>query len=251
MIERKNESELLDDMDFGFEENSNNVSENNKNTPENSNSTEITNKDVKEQAEDGQDNVKDLILYIIMDKNNPLVLQYLRDYGINISKIFTNINDAKDTLLMQLNPVKILIVDTGTGRFSAIGARKEILDLMGICDEDARISIYYTDTVLKSEVEYNDGIEAKDIHWHKYKSIADVAAHLLMNKNREKYIYEADDIDKCATIDKDFIKFKGLSFKYEDNINLGEPTISAKDIELNLQNETNGEKEIESYTIRV
>lgn len=192
---------------------------------------------------------KDLILYIIMDKSNPSTLQYYRECGVNVSKIFTNINDAKDTLLMQINPVKILIVDTGTGRFSAMGSRKELLDLMGICDEDARISVYYTDTVIKSEVEYNESFEERNIHWHKFKSNTDVVAHLLRNIGKENYIYDNEDKDKISETPEDILDFTGFKFDEPKQINIGEPSITLNDIKVHMVDNESTEDEIESYNI--
>lgn len=201
------------------------------------------------KEDENSDDIKDLILYIIMDKSNPSILQYYRECGINVSRIFTNINDAKDTLLMQVNPVKILIIDTGTGRFSAMGSRKEIIDLMGICDEDARISVYYTDTVIKSEVEYSDSFEERSIHWHRFKSNADVIAHLLINNNKERYVYDNDDKDKVVNMSEDILDFKGLSFKEHEQINIGEPSITLNDIIVNMINSECTDNEIESFKI--
>lgn len=201
--------------------------------------------DITEDAE----KPKDLILYIIMDKSNPSTLQYYRECGVNVSKIFTNINDAKDTLLMQINPVKILIVDTGTGRFSAMGSRKELLDLMGICDEDARISVYYTDTVIKSEVEYNESFEERNIHWHRFKSNTDVVAHLLKNIGKENYIYDNEDKDKISETPENILDFTGFKFDEPKQINIGEPSITLNDIKVHMVDNESTEDEIEGYNI--
>lgn len=206
--------------------------------------------------EDSEDIVapKELVLYMITDKVNSSALEYFRENGLNISRIFTNISEAKDTLLMQVNPSKILIVDTGTGRFSAMGARKELMDLMGIVDEDARISFYYTDTVIKSEVEYNDTIETKDIHWHKYRSTIDTVAHCLMNiqKGTETYIYDNNDKDDVKDIDDNILDFKGLTTSSEmHSINIGTPSITAKDIQIHMSNNEDTSDEIQGYNIVV
>lgn len=202
-----------------------------------------------DESNEDTEKPKDLILYIIMDKSNPSILQYYRECGVNVSKIFTNINDAKDTLLMQVEPVKILIIDTGTGRFSAMGSRKELLDLMGICDEDARISVYYTDTVIKSEVEYNDSFEEKNIHWHKFKSNTDVVAHLLRNKGKENYIYDKEDKDKVKDTPEDILNFTGFKFSESDQINIGAPSITANDVIIHMSDDNAQDNLVESYVI--
>lgn len=254
-----NDISTQDIVDESFTTEVNNNSEENDTIKDNSSTimTDRINLEKKEEQpmiseNDTTENIekpKDLILYIIMDKSNPSTLQYYRECGINVSKIFTNINDAKDTLLMQINPVKILIVDTGTGRFSAMGSRKELLDLMGICDEDARISVYYTDTVIKSEVEYNESFEERNIHWHRFKSNTDVVAHLLRNVGKENYIYDNEDKDKVSETPEDILDFTGFKVDEPKQINIGEPSITLNDIKVHMVDNESTEDEIESYNI--
>ncbi len=206
----------------------------------------------KKDSNDNEEKEKDYVLYIIIDRKNPELLKYLRQLGINVSKIFTSIPDAKDSLLMQVEPSKIVIVDTGTGRFSTMSQRKEILDLMGIADEDAMISVYQTDSVLKSEVKYMESLDNKDIHWHKYRSTADVAAHLLQNKGRENYIFDKEDMDEIEEIPENILDYKG--FKFEEpkhlEINMGSSSLSIRDIHNNMVFNEDKEKELESYVPR-
>ena len=239
--EVKNKSEEND----AIEDNSSNITTDKVNLEKKEEQPMASEDDITEDAE----KPKDLILYIIMDKSNPSTLQYYRECCVNVSKIFTNINDAKDTLLMQINPVKILIVDTGTGRFSAMGSRKELLDLMGICDEDARISVYYTDTVIKSEVEYNESFEERNIHWHRFKSNTDVVAHLLKNIGKENYIYDNEDKDKISETPENILDFTGFKFDEPKQINIGEPSITLNDIKVHMVDNESTEDEIEGYNI--
>lgn len=218
--------------------------------PEQLNSVDNTGNIDSEQTEE-TDKPRDLILYIIIDKANPAMLQYYRECGVNVSKIFTNINDAKDTLLMQVDPVKILIIDTGTGRFSAMGSRKELLDLMGICDEDAMISVFLTDTVIKSEVEYNESFETKKIHWYKFKSNTDVIAKLLQAKDKENYVYDDNDKDSIDDIPENVLDFKGFKAKVDDGINIGNPTIDIFDIKVHMAENSDNSDEIPGYEIKI
>lgn len=269
----KVDESILDDMELDDGNNTENSSLNENDYSNTENITESSNKvedvhdeiaDVHQEESDDdleEDDTKensknsskerDLILYIITDKANPSMLEYYRECGVNVSRIFTNINDAKDTLLMQINPVKIVIVDTGTGRFSAMGARKELLDLMGICDEDAKISVYYTDTVIKSEVEYNDTLERISIHWHKFRSNIDVVAHLLKNKGKENYIYDSDDKDKVKDTPSDLLDFRGLRADVPDSMNIGTPAINLNDIKVHMVENTDTSNDLVSYEIKV
>lgn len=214
---------------------------------------ETTNINSDDTQTDDNTKSKNLILYIICDRENPTMLEYFREYGVNVSRIFTNISKAKDALLMQVNPIKVVLIDTGTGRFSAIGARKEIVDLMGICDDDARISIYYTDSVIKSEIEYINGIEDKKIHWHKFKSTPDVMHHLLRNKNKENYIYDANDKEKIKETPNDILSTTKdvLTSGLDESDHLGAPAININDIMIHMVNNESRENELTSYDVTI
>jgi hypothetical protein len=203
-------------------------------------------------ADEGATEAKELVLYMIIDKTNATMLGYFRDFGINMSRIFTNLEEAKDTLIMQVNPVKILIVDTGTGRFSAVNARKELIDIMGIVDEDARISVYYTDTVIRGEIKYNEAFESRGIHWHKYRSTVDIVAHLLLNKDIEKYVYDENDKEEVLEVTDDVLIFKGMTFTGKDSMNIGLPSLSLQDIMIHMvEGSQDTSAEIPGYEIRV
>ena len=260
------DDDLFDDMEL--DENSSKIVQLNKNdNEENDVSEETTEDEIIESEELPVNNKKDkkkgsttpslqeekeYILYIITDRKNPYMLEYMRQFDINVTRIFTNITEAKDTLLMQVNPAKIVIVDTGTGRFSTIGQRKELIDLMGIADDEAMISVYQTDTVLRSEIKYNEAFDSRDIHWHKYKSTADIVAHLLNNKGREKYVIDLDDKEEIQEIPSNILQFKGLPFLEPQHmdVNMGSAALKLSDILNNMTLINDKENELESYIPR-
>ena len=110
--------------------------------------------------------VEDVVLYIITDRHLPNMLQYYRERGVNVSNIFDNIEDARSALILNIEKSRLVILDTGMGQFSNMGTRRQIIDLIGISDEENRISVYYTDSVIKSEVEYSDEVMGREISWH-------------------------------------------------------------------------------------
>lgn len=249
---QKGQSSAFDDMELNFGDQAQVNEASNQQYQAEEIETANDNTDETENINDDNKS-KNLILYIICDKDNPTMLEYFREHGINVSRIFTNVSKAKDALLMQVNPIKVVLVDTGTGRFSAIGARKEIVDLMGICDDDARISIYYTDSVIKSEIEYINGIEDKKIHWHRFKSTPDVMKHLLMNKGKENYIYDTNDKEKIVATPQDILSSTKdiLSSGLEESDHLGAPAININDIMIHMVNNENTENELPSYEVTV
>ena len=148
---------------------------------------EVSKKNKKSDTEKIQENKK-FVLYAIIDRPIDGLLNYFRDYGVNVSKIFNSIKDARDALLMQIEPSKIMIIDTGTGRFANMAARKDLIDLMGISDEENQTLVFYSDSVIKTEVEYTKEVKDKQIKWVKYKSTAGVVAYMLQNMPGNEYV---------------------------------------------------------------
>lgn len=131
---------------------------------------------------------KDYVLYVIMDKPIEGVLQYFRSYGVNVSKIFTRIADARNALLMQVDPTKIVIVDSGNGAFNNMSARKDLIDLIGLGDGENKVIAFYSDTNLRAEVDSNRAVQKKAVEWVKYKTTSGVLAYLLQDQCNCNYI---------------------------------------------------------------
>lgn len=192
----------------------------------------------------------DLILYIIADKANVGMTSYCRNYGANVSKVFTNIAEARDNLLMQIEPFRVIVIDSGTGKFTNMGTRKELIDLLGICDVDTRITVFYTDSAIKTDVELADGVEDKEITWIRYKSTPDVVAHILQNSKKEHYVLDANDYEE-PVIDDSMLNFKGLKVVQGKQLDLGKPTITPDDVILHMMNNNSEEGLLQSYNIKI
>ena len=149
---------------------------------------------------DGTDNKEKVMLYLIADKEVPGMLEYFRERGLNISKLFTDIGEARSNLLLQENRIRIVIIDSGTGRFVSTIVRKELVDLIGISDEDNLFTVFYTDPVIKSSVLNDLSKELYTIDWFKFTTTVAVVATML--KYKEEYIPD-DDYDNILDIDVD------------------------------------------------
>lgn len=147
---------------------------------------------------DGTDNKEKVMLYLIVDKEVPGMLEYFRERGLNISKLFTDIGEARSNLLLQENKIRIVIIDSGTGRFVSTIVRKELVDLIGISDEDNLFTVFYTDHVIKSSVLNDLSKELYTIDWFKFTTTVAVVATML--KYKEEYIPD-DDYDNILDID--------------------------------------------------
>lgn len=252
--------ELQDDLDFDFEddesttpfqpEESFDIAED-----EQEQEQEVEQPVEKQQLQETkqetkQEKLQDIILYIIIDKSTSDMLDYFRGYGLNVARIFNNIDDAKNEIMMQIDPCRIVIVDTGTGRFSVMGARKSLIDLLGLGDEDNKISIFYTDSVIKEDISMSEQVDNKQIDWIKYRSTVDILATLLQKTKSENYILDStiEDI-RTETKPEELMRFKGLSIK-DDSMNLGQPSITPYDIIMNLDTDDNRTKQLQSYQVK-
>lgn len=169
------------------------------------------------------------VLYLIVDKPIDGMLEYFRNYGIKVSRIFSNIKDARDTLLMQIEPTKVVVIDAGTGRFANMAARKDLIDLMGISDEDNKTTVFYSDLIIKSEVEYSPEVQSKSMEWVRYQSTAHVVAHLLQNKKKIKFIEDGEYADASPIVEN--LKIKGFKNKVPaEPVKLGAVQINTSDI---------------------
>lgn len=192
----------------------------------------------------------DLILYIIADKAQVGMTTYCRNYGANVSKVFTNIAEARDSLLMQIEPFRVIVIDSGTGKFTNMGARKELIDLLGICDVDTRITVFFTDSAIKTDVELADEVEDKEIHWYKYRSTPDVVAHILQNSKKEHYILDSSELEDDE-VDISILNITGLPVKEGKKLDLGKPSITPDDIIFNMMNNDSEEGVIPGYNVRL
>ena len=153
---------------------------------------------------------RDKILYIVIDKPVPGILNYLRESGLKVSKLFSDIGRAKNAVLMQDEPLRIVVIDTGVGAFTTTTMRKEMIDMLGMLDEENQISVFYTDSALKVDTLRTLGKSGKEIDWNQYKSTSIVAATILSYNENYKYDSMCDKDEHSESSD-DILNFKGLT----------------------------------------
>lgn len=169
----------------------------------------------------------DMILYIVIDKYIEGLINYMRESGLNVSRIFKNIADARDELIMQTEPYRLVVVETGLGRFTSTSQRKEIIDLLGICtDEDSRASVFYTDSVLKIDVIRELGKDA-NIKWEKYKNTALTVVRLL--KLHENFILSDEQGFDTIKSEKECMEYTGLTSREQVSKGI-QPIITSESI---------------------
>jgi len=189
-----------------------------------------------------------LALHILTDKSIPGLKTFFKEKGLSVYRVYTDVNELRDEILMSMDPARVAIIDTGTGKFSLVGARKNIIDLMGISDdEETRIIVFYTDSVIKSEAQFSEKLDDKEIEWVKYQSTSQVILTLLKKRNKEEYI-SVDDEEEEKYIDG--LNFKGLTLGDEQSVESGNPIISIKGYIDNIAN-VEYNSELQKYPVYI
>lgn len=245
------EAELLevehqaDDIDFGddeFSRDDESTEEPDMSTSDEEDSEEETvseNEKTEKSHKKSGDKQVSKILYIVADRVLPGELEYFRENGVSVSQIFNSIEDASTALIMQVMPTRLVVIDTGNGRFTNMAARRQLIDMLGIgADAETDVSVFYTDTVIKAEVDNAEHVERDMIDWLKYRSTADVVANILIGskKHNEVYVYDSEKAD-IEPDKKDPLNFKGLTGRFEYGMDLGSAAIDSRTIIEHLDDE--------------
>lgn len=152
----------------------------------------IDNMDKRKYETHQADTVGDLhgesmILLMLHDKGVPGMLTYFRDTGIKVSRIYNDVSEIKNGLLLLECKARIVVVDSGTGKMTGTTSRGQLLDFLGICDSDIQITMFYTDSSVRVEFEKELGKLKKTVKFIKFVNTIGIVAELLQYK--ENYVY--------------------------------------------------------------
>lgn len=147
-------------------------------------------------------------LYIVTDRKTDKLMKYIDSVGLNVTKVYESITDARNELLLEFDPYRVVVVDTGTGKFTNVSSRKELMDMVGIMDEEARVSIIYTESALKSEAKSILGRRYKEIHWERYKGTPNVVTDIVKLKEIYKQCKRQEEISVNSEKEMSYIGMK-------------------------------------------
>lgn len=176
---------------------------------------------------------KDLVLYIIIDKKIPGLIGYMRSFGLNVTAIFDSVDEARGHLLMQAAPTRVVVVDTGSGKFMTTMIRNDIIDMLGVNGEDSLFTVFYSDSSLKSDAISTLGKEAKPIEWIRFTTTSVVVATML--SHHENYVYDQGTKMSEAVEDSSILGYKGQETPLAGpSDNIGAPIITPEQIYKNM-----------------
>ena len=196
-------------------------------------------------------------LVIVTDRPTLGLINYFRDNNVNVNTLFSSLEKAREKLMLQVEPCRVVILDTGLGKFSSMTERQVLSDILSFCDESFRISVFYCDLALKSDTMRSSYIKDKSklkkiIDWHKFVNTADVVRRLL--KSNETYIdgKNRKEDDEVNIDISDLDQFKPEETEYTDVENNSKFNIGTINIdEISTKTSSLELKQIESYKIKI
>ena len=152
---------------------------------------------------------KDTRLYVLSDRAINFELEYYRQCGLNVVKVFHDIKDMLALMMFELRDMRIAIIDSGKGEFTSSAGRDELIDVLGSAGENVKFTVFFTDSAVKEEAKRKLGDIYKRISWTKFNT-TQVAIATLLSSYNENYVL--DDSEKQIEADEKEnydLKFKG------------------------------------------
>jgi len=147
-------------------------------------------------------NEANITLYVVSDDKNTILHRYFNNLGLFPRVVSDDIEEAYNKYINDDGYCILVVVDSGTGRFSGTIARGVLINTIDIStyNIDKNIIIFYTDSTIKSEAERKYGKRNKRVEYCKYNGTADVVRYLL-NKGIvfKEYDQEVNYIDINAS----------------------------------------------------
>lgn len=152
---------------------------------------------------------KNTRLYVLSDRAINFELEYYRQCGLNVVKVFHDIKDMLTLMMFELRDMRIAIIDSGKGEFTSSAGRDELIDVLGSAGENVKFTVFFTDSAVKEEAKRKLGDIYKRISWTKFNT-TQVAIATLLSSYNENYVL--DDSEKQIEADEKEnydLKFKG------------------------------------------
>lgn len=146
-----------------------------------------------------QDNV---VLYMLIEKFQPNLGEYLQGLGINAQVIRQDIEELKLDIMTQEEDLRVVILEQGVGKFTTTNARQDIQDLVGMCSEDSRrITIFTTSGILNGDITKKAvGKTANKIDWQQYMGITSLVKYL--RGLNEEFVLTGEPVDETVMLPK-------------------------------------------------
>ena len=120
-------------------------------------------------------------LYLLVEVQKQGLIQYFHENGVEVYFISTSVDDIIDELLLEESPMRLVVIDSGRGKFDDKKVLESIEGLIEIVCDMGYVSMFsntnYFNTVKKRAVNNNKERENK-IEVFKASGAVDVLSHL-------------------------------------------------------------------------
>ena len=159
---------------------------------------------------------EDTVLLFLMERQPPDVKMFFHDKGIDISEVYLDIEEAKIGMLMQSGTCRLVIVESGLGKFTTTSMRAELNDLLGMCDGIyKKVTVFYTDPLIKSD-NSKRGKKSK-IDWENYSGTMPIVQKLVSYKERYEPVSMRRLTEELESAES-ALSFIGEHIEVEENI---------------------------------
>lgn len=159
---------------------------------------------------------EDTVLLFLMERQPPDVKMFFHDKGMDISEVYTDVEEAKIGMLMQSGTCRLVIVESGLGKFTTTSMRAELNDLLGMCDGIyKKATVFYTDSLVKSD-NTSRGKKSK-IDWENYKGTMPIVQKLTQYKERYEPVSMRRLKEELESAES-ALSFIGVATDTDDNI---------------------------------
>lgn len=204
-----------------------------------------SNKEVEEKP------IEDKALVILIDNPKAGMVAYFNSIGIKIRALYSSIDELKIDLLFDNTSTRVVIADSGVGKFKEDKESNSLHDLLEIIkNNNSSLSVIsYSDTISKNirnivkrmEKNSKQDNDKIDVDYSTYSNIRDIIDTL--SKYRENYVVDgAEDIIYIEPL-----KFKGIESEFD---NSSDVSFNDFDVIRGLADNSNGDS-IKAYNVRI
>lgn len=146
---------------------------------------------------------KECSLIILCEEIKNGVVDYFADNGIQIKCMFTSISDTTFEVMKSEGDCRIVIIESGTGKFITQDSRHEICDLLGVGSSNAKASVFYSNSALKNTIKSESkNIKLIEVDFTPYTSILTVLNKL--SEYNEIYNVSGGIVDNTQELDYEY-----------------------------------------------
>ena len=151
----------------------------------------------------------DVVLYLLSEKKIPNIIEFAYNMGLPLKTCFYDIFEARMAMITESRPMRLIVMEQGLGKFTNVLNRRELAEIVSLCDKYKKAYIFCCDKSLKKDIseEYKVEFRSKDVIWDNYEGV--YSALLKVKKLGERYVVFKDRVDENVGEVERALRFTG------------------------------------------